>query len=457
MAIPRHNHYKDKGDQSRGLKWFTSPTHALNLAIFRIAMCITWLFMVKPFEALYFIGVPESLSQPAGFWGEFGVELPRSQELVVGSTIVFVIATLLAMVGWRARLMLAIVLVTGGLILTIPQVLGRINHCNHLVFATMLLIASPCDDALSIREAKRVESQHASQVHLAYALPLRFMAILLAIAYFFPGYWKIDRVGSYWLTPTNFIHMLDGKWHELGGWVPFFRVEKFRWLCAVLATGTIVFEVSYWMLLLGGPKCRAIAAFWASTFHIGTHVLMRINFLHMAACQGVLIDWHSVLARLRGGATPRPKASGPTRFRGSLIATVIVGTLLVVGQVFEGITRRDDWPLGCYPTFARRATGEAPVLIARATMPDGSVQLVREGALHGVTTSARARVLCNRAWMTSERERRLADLWQEFVRVNPALGRAIRVEFYSRLESTSADTMGHVLGEEKLLWVLTLK
>lgn len=458
MASKRYIFRHDIITQSRGLLWLTSPTHALNLAIFRIVTCIVWLFMVKPFEALYFVGVPSSLSQPTGFWGvlrDAGVELPRSSEVVVAASVIFVIATLLAMVGWRARWMLGVVLVTGGLVLTIPQVLGRINHCNHLVFATILLIASPCDHALSLRRTGR--SGNGAMIDIAYALPLRFMAVLLAIAYFFPGYWKVDRVGSYWMTPTNFIHTLDGKWHELGGWIPMFRVDKVRWLCAVLATGTIVFEVGWWVLLLGGPKCRAVAAFVASSFHIGTFVLMRINFLHMVACQVVLIDWHAMLARVRGDSTPRVVASGPTRFRGSVIPTVIVGVILVGAQVFEGITRRDDWPLGCYPTFARRATGETPVLIARVTMRDGSTRLVRESTLHSVTTSARARVLCNRAWSLPDREQRLTDLWIQFVRVDPTLLHARRIEFYVRTESTCADTMGNVIGAEELIFTLTPK
>ncbi len=472
MSAPQHKLDDASGKQSRGVVWFAAPTHALNLAIFRIATCITWLFMVKPFEALYFIGVPGSLSQPSGLWGaarEVGVELPRSTELVIASAVIFVIATLLAMVGWRARWMLAVVLVTGGLILTIPQVLGRINHCNHLVFATMLLIASPCDDALSVRQRRSRTASHSvlgshagvaslnARPDIAYALPLRFMAVLLAIAYFFPGYWKVERVGSYWLTPTNFVHMLDGKWHELGGWMPAIRIDKVRWLCAVLATGTVVFEVGWWALLLGGPKCRAIAACIASAFHIGTFLFMRINFLHMVACQVVLIDWHALFAWARGGARPRPVASGPTRFRTSVLATIAVGTLLVVGQVFEGITRRDDWPLGCYPTFARRATGEAPVLIARATMADGSIRLVRETVLHSVTTSARARVMCTRAWTLPQREGRLTDLWEQFVRVDASLASAVRVDFFSRVESTRADTMGEVIRGEELLWTLVPK
>ncbi len=164
-----------------------------------------------------------------------------------------------------------------------------------------------------------------------------------------------------------------------------------------------------------------------------------------------------MLARVRGDSTPRVVASGPTRFRGSVIPTVIVGVILVGAQVFEGITRRDDWPLGCYPTFARRATGETPVLIARVTMRDGSTRLVRESTLHSVTTSARARVLCNRAWSLPDREQRLTDLWIQFVRVDPTLLHARRIEFYVRTESTCADTMGNVIGAEELIFTLTPK
>ena len=72
---------------------------------------------------------------------------------------------------------------------------------------------------------------------LAYALPLRFVWVLLGICYFFPGLWKYWYSGLAWAFSDHFKHLAEWKWINMGlemkdgawqgDWQPLFRIDLY--------------------------------------------------------------------------------------------------------------------------------------------------------------------------------------------------------------------------------------
>ncbi len=93
-------------------------------------------------------------------------------------------------------------------------------------------------------------------------------------------------------------------------------------------------------------------------FHLGSWVMMKISFATLRNCYVVFVDWHRIScwigARLpwktireRAAASAAPATPSPLP-----VATLVVGTLLVAGNIWAGALKQmDGWPLSCYPRF----------------------------------------------------------------------------------------------------------
>ena len=427
----------------RGLAWLLSPTHALNLAVFRIATCLAWLIVLRMDESVFFATWPEELMGPSHWLHTLGWPATHNPALVQACCIAAYTALVFALLGIFARPALLVVLLAGGYAVTIPQLAGSIHHFNHVLIATMLLIASPCDHALALRPSKP-RSTPANPISTAYAAPLRVMVLYLAIAYFFAGLWKLINVGTFWFTPTNFINQLHTKWHEFHTADLPTRIDTLPWLCAAAAAFTIVLELGWGALALTGPRGRLLAALAATFFHVTTWLFLRINFMHMAWMQVVLIDWHGAWMRLRGGVkSEHAKALvGSETRRRAMVPVLVIACVMLPGMLLNGALRRNDWPLGCYPRFDRRAHDRINVLEVRATFFSGTTKIYREDALHPFMRTSRARAIFERAMQgdPTTRENRLLALLQVLERTDTRLALARSVTFIRQSESIRPGT-----------------
>src|SRR3989442_9968884 len=84
---------------------------------------------------------------------------------------------------------------------------------------------------------------------IAYALPLRFVWLLMGVIYFSAGFWKIWTGGYQWAWSDNPRNIMYNKWMELSGWVPVFRVDHYPMLYKVSGVCTLVFELSFILLI----------------------------------------------------------------------------------------------------------------------------------------------------------------------------------------------------------------
>jgi len=309
---------------------------ARRLALVRILVYASWLAALRPAEVLHYCLYGPALSRPPGLWAHLIDHLHAAPPVVRILYAAFVPACVLAMLGVRPVLSQAVVVVAGGALLTIPQFFGKVVHHNHLLWFALVLLVSPCADAIAPDAASRP-----AKPAIAYRLPLLFIILLTGVAYFFPGVWKCVHVGTEWLKPSNQVGILHAKWAELGA-TPSLRGDRFPVFCSLAAAFVLVFELAFLPLALIGPRTRAALIACGLVFHAGVLAVMKIRLWHLAAGYAAL-----PLRRQRAPNIPRARAR--------LRPVVLVGSVLVVGNVIDGVLERDDWPFGLYPTFAHEA------------------------------------------------------------------------------------------------------
>ncbi|MEJ7616346.1 MAG: DCC1-like thiol-disulfide oxidoreductase family protein [Pyrinomonadaceae bacterium] len=131
-----------------------------------------------------------------------------------------------------------------------------------------------------------------------YALPLRFTWLLIGIAYFFPGLWKLWRGGFQWIYGDNLQFLFYSQWHDVPGYLPFFRIDQYPLLYRFGALGAILFELSF-IFLIFLPRIRPFVVVNGLVFHRMNAVFMRVtSFWSLEACYVAFFDWHTILGHV---------------------------------------------------------------------------------------------------------------------------------------------------------------
>jgi Vitamin K-dependent gamma-carboxylase len=419
---------------------------ALTLGIFRIALCIAWLVEVSPRLVRHFALYPPQLCFPPGIWSRFVEHLPVNVTWLPAIYAVFAIATLTAAAGIWTRRSLAVMLFAGGWLLTVPQFFGHLVHYNHLIWFALVMLIAPCDDRVSVRAWLATRRGHREPTGPAHTLALWSIFALLGVVYFFPGIWKIIHTGSYWFTPSNLITIMHHKWSGEPAGTLLLRVDRVRWLCAFGAAMTIAFELSCWFLLFR-PRTRVAILAIAIGFHLGILLVLVIDFISLMVCLAGLLA--GTLAS--GFVHPRPALTTTVPSRRVWPIALVAG-LLLIANIAQGITHRNDWPLACYPTFSKRPQPTRDFLTMHVHLPTGQVVQRDELALSAHSTTSRARSLYDRADAPDahmpDRLRALYTLW---TRVDPSLADATQVWFVRQHALVDPDAPQPLLHETELL------
>ncbi len=433
------------------------PQHALDLALFRVLVVLAWVVTIDPRLAAHFALYPDELCFPPFVWNRL-IRVVHVPEFGVWTAYaIFLGSSLAALLGWRARWALFVMLLSGGLVLTIPQFFGKVNHTNHLVWFVMLLIASPCADALSLDARRRARAGIASSPSPShvYSVPLLLSVLLVGLAYLVPGLRKLQHAGLAWGNAEHLIGILHVKWLEFDAWTPWPRIDRFPLLCGLAGKGALAFEILF-LPLACWRRTRPLVIVLGLLFHLGTLWFMRIALWHMAIAYAALVPWHALLARrgLRAArAADRDRVhtahSAPRR---SPWPCTIVGGMLLAGNLYNGLLERDDWPLGAYPSFAWTGGDRLPMLLVRATMPDGTTRDIPESMLSRHSTPERARSLANAILLPHpRRDARLMAYWLLLTRLDPSLATASDVSFDVIEVATNPDSRERVVARRTIL------
>ena len=278
--------------------FFGDTAEPLSLAIFRMAVFAAIFHEFDIDTIRSFSRMPPGLQFAP--WG-MGALLPHlwiapGWAKIAGALLLIFSAT--GFVGLFSRTSALACTVLGFYVFGIPNFYGKVDHDHHLVWFAAILAFSPCGDFLALdavvaawRDADR-KSTNPSLSSRAYALPLRFVMLLMGVIYFFPGFWKLWQSGFDWFLTDNLPRQLHlfWLWSFDGLWLPSFRIDQHLWLCRIGAVATIFFELSF-VFLMFDKRLRVVAAFGGLIFHGATNWLMRISFLSLRVCYVALFDW----------------------------------------------------------------------------------------------------------------------------------------------------------------------
>lgn len=281
-------------------KFFTLPTHPVNLAIFRIVFAIVSLLQIPWEKTMALAAWPASLRFPPKGLEWFVSYVPISPELASTAAYIYYFCCFLLLIGFCTRSAAFGVALTAFYVLGIKTFFGSVSHAqHHVVLFALVLSLSRSADVLSI-DAILKKGDHReedwAEASAIYTVPIRIIWILMGTIYFFPGYWKLVYSGMDWALGDNIKFQMYHKWYWFD-WTPFFRIDEYPALFHLAGLWTLFFETSF-IFLLFVPKLRFVPVVMGFLFHIFTAIFMRIQFWGLASCYVVFLNWHQIFMRV---------------------------------------------------------------------------------------------------------------------------------------------------------------
>ena len=282
------------------VRYFTEPGDALNLAVFRIAVCAAFWIGTVDLGGLYgYPKLPKGLQFPPDGLGWLVPHLPLGVSAVHTGYRIFLASLLLTAFGVFTRWAAALLAVSGAYVFLIPGLYGYVNHSEaFLIWFAILLAASPSGDALSV-DALRVAwfSPERAIAHRqrssAYSLPLRFAWLMMGLIYLFPGIHKYASAGLRWASSTNLARRVYTQSYITSGWPVAHHLDHHPFLLTLGGLMTLAFEMSFLLLILF-RRTRYLAAVGGIVFHNTTKVLLHISFLALQLMYVTFVPWQRI-------------------------------------------------------------------------------------------------------------------------------------------------------------------
>jgi hypothetical protein len=361
----------------------------------------------------------------------------------------------------------------------------------------LILSVSRCADVLSIdaigkalREADQGRVPK-NEVSVEYALPLRFIWLLMGVIYFFPGFWKFSMSQWQWAWSDNLKYHMYAEWFERGGWHPFFRLDQHPLLYKMCGLGVMLFEISF-IFLIFFPAFRYMGAALGVVFHSMIRLFMNIDFFHLQFCYLSFINWAGLFAKIgkmllkepfyvsyegRSVAYRRMMAvfvkfdifhfitiSGQTQSsrkfpQGQKLLKFIGISLLLVNSIFGFKKITSGWPFTCYPTFAERMVVARTQTITPYGLMGNKEELISFDAIKQRMSFSRfAGMIDNILKISDENEKKskLIILISVMKKEGIDLGKYAQIRFYKNTYSTQPEKANDPLISRELLAEINL-
>jgi hypothetical protein len=143
--------------------------------------------------------------------------------------------------------------------------------------------------------------------------------------------------------------------------------------------------------------------------------------------------------------------------RQSLLATSVVGSLLVYLAILSAVAKLQSWPLAAYPSFEDIDKPEVTVLTMAAQRSDGIITEINPIKHHSLTQLPPERLMgLQNSLLNSvdeaDRHRRLEAFWRLWLQENPSLNRTASVKFYRDTLSSLPENQNHNLIKRELIY-----
>lgn len=272
------------------------PDSPFNLAIFRVVLFLTtWVAVEAHAEQLRFLA-----SLPADVRFRPPLLIPLQDWVTptpetVGAAIWAVRAVCaLGILGALTPVMLGLSLLLSVYLLGFLWFFGINRHIYHVLpIVHMVMLCARCADVLAIdavwRAAKRADAGEVRPPanHARYGVPLRLVWVVIGIAYFFPGLWKLLMAPWAYASGENVRTLMWAAWLDFD---PPFRIDQYGILMSLGGVGVLVFELG-WVFIVFWRAMRPLLAAAGVAFHQMTLLFMDIPFHALCAMYASIIDW----------------------------------------------------------------------------------------------------------------------------------------------------------------------
>ena len=181
---------------------------------------------------------------------------------------------------------------------------GKVTHSTIPLMHAMLFYAlAPCGRVLSLdawRRARRArrDGTHelaAASVRLSRHArwPFELLFIELAFYYFDAGLSKLAAGGLAWADGNTLQYHLLREGHVAGS-----LVAQHRWLCALLSTGALAFELGF-PLAIFVRRLRPLFLATGVCFHLANHFLLNLIFWPVLAVYPLVVPASQIVGWLR--------------------------------------------------------------------------------------------------------------------------------------------------------------
>lgn len=352
-----------------GPRWLRERPETLGLL--RIIVPLLVLSSPYTWSAWSWARVPkEAWVLPVGLSG-WAAELPVGPASVGLGLCLLTVGCLFGALGIHSRVSLSVATVAAWYVLSVPQRSGSVTHGHHLVWFLGILAASRSGDVMSWG-ARKARGRAPSR-DLAYGVPIWMMRFLVAVIFFFPGWWKLQTQGLGWIESDNLRNLLHAKWFQSGE-LPAWRIDRSPGLLSLLSAAALIFELGFVGCLWSRPL-RSFGVGVALGFHAFTQVFLSIRFSALWLTYPMFFDAARFRFHLTGVRFRRVRPGG-----GALrwVPAAIVGGLLLVGNVGFGVLGiTEAWPFACYPKFSAPTPPELPSVAIEVEGPAGRRTILR--------------------------------------------------------------------------------
>lgn len=422
--------------------YFSQPSHPVNLAVFRIVLFSLILIEANHDQLVWLSHVPnELIFSPDGFdW--FPSYFKIDETWITIAYGIFIVTSIMSIFGLFTQYSIFITTVLAFYLFGIPNFFGKVNHDHHLVLFAAIMSVSRCADVWSIDAIiKSRKKEFIPKPSILYGLPIRIIWILIGVLYFFAGFWKIYDGGLEWIFTDNLKFHMYKIWY-LTEWTPFFRIDQYPILIKISALLTVLFEVSF-IFFLFFRKIRYVAIIGGLLFHSLTNIFLKISFYGLQICYVIFFDWtflYNWYSRyiLKNDLPSNSNSSIP--IKQIPYAAVIVGSLLIVGNVYAGIGNNvNSWFFACYPTFQKvMRESSIPILSIQTAKDDGKFEEVHPDAMRKISGQYQYARFLSLTYKIIEAkdESKFRALWSQVKQSDPSLKDVIQVRIYQYVVST---------------------
>ncbi|MBL8991607.1 MAG: hypothetical protein JNJ48_08520 [Phycisphaerae bacterium] len=269
----------------------------------------------------------------------------------------------LCMLGAASRTTALLACLVSVYVLGQRYLLGGVGHALH--FAPLMLAvlaATPCGDALGLDALRRWGRWRGpAEPAPAYGAGVLWIGVVLGLAYFFPGAWKLASAGWDWCNGQALLRALQMRLDPSPLPLP---IDRWPWALALGGIFTLLLELLF-LPLVFVRAARPWLAAACITFHALILLFLQIDFLAMSLSSLALVDWSRGLGVPAWTRRPE-RARGPARLAG------VVGAGIAAAFVWTGLVRQGEaWPVSVFPTFVWLAA-DRPFVEARCTWVDAS-------------------------------------------------------------------------------------